>query len=650
MAKSINLNPGADATLVTAAYRAAMANTPKDYSRTLQRAADSYDKTMQAQGKVFKNLASIGAKIGGDMIKTAEEFSKYAALGSGLDPDGAQFLVDDLYGIKDEIKELGVLGGRLGDRETRQKRQELLIKQKNLMAEIDLAAASIKAGSDAVAAGNYDANINEADSEMVHAIIKSNLKDKHTKDNLGENNNYAKLGRDETSGELIYTLYDSKTNKPAIDNLPGGTGKPKTMTLAEFNNNIATNVDDKGALQTVFNTYNNKKADDGFKSRDGVYDEQMKALDSNWLTSTLKTPTDLRRAMRTSFGYSDTSFYDDIQKPSMLSAGLYKDLLSLTDSEGGVLSEGGIVEGVKDIDGLPGISEKDLQNATNYGILAGNILGMKDPDLSAKYFKKYTLDKFEEAYKYGFGKKPPTPGSGRTDTETQTGKYGGWGSYSWTTKGTETQQGSNITWVDAERRRNDLDALDPERPVSGVHGYYTWDTNKNMFVRDDGEEFTMYQVATTEGLDKVGESKNDFNPSAVKVNADEKSYSDKGLATPSILKDASGDDAASNMLNQKFGFSKDDDDNDPAASDYYFTPYTGGDWYESKKYLGDNVFSNDVMLIDRGTGQPVMDGKNPRRFGTGDNYKVSDLDWINDFLKDYLPKQNVITDFEDPKN
>ena len=33
------LNPGADLTLVNVAYRAAMANTPKDYSDTLERAA-----------------------------------------------------------------------------------------------------------------------------------------------------------------------------------------------------------------------------------------------------------------------------------------------------------------------------------------------------------------------------------------------------------------------------------------------------------------------------------------------------------------------------------------------------------------------------------------------------------------------------------
>ena len=229
MAKSINLNPGADGVLVNAAYQAAMSNTPADYSTTLERVAEGYDKTMQAQTKAFKNLGKLGAVIGGEMMETAKTFSNYAAIGSGLDPEGATFLIDELYGVKDEIRELGVFGGRFGNRETRKRRAELQIKQRELFAEIDLAAASIKAGADSVAAGNYDANLNEADAEMVHAIIKSNLKDKHTSER-----NYAKLSRDETSGELIYTLYDSDTNQPAIDNRPGGTGEPKTMTLKEF--------------------------------------------------------------------------------------------------------------------------------------------------------------------------------------------------------------------------------------------------------------------------------------------------------------------------------------------------------------------------------------------------------------------------------
>ena len=39
---AINLNPGADATLVTAATRAGLAGAPADYSTTFENVAKSY--------------------------------------------------------------------------------------------------------------------------------------------------------------------------------------------------------------------------------------------------------------------------------------------------------------------------------------------------------------------------------------------------------------------------------------------------------------------------------------------------------------------------------------------------------------------------------------------------------------------------------
>ena len=58
---AVNLNPGADATLVQAAYAAAMANVPKDLSRTFEALATSYANTMQIVGESWsENLKSIG--------------------------------------------------------------------------------------------------------------------------------------------------------------------------------------------------------------------------------------------------------------------------------------------------------------------------------------------------------------------------------------------------------------------------------------------------------------------------------------------------------------------------------------------------------------------------------------------------------------
>ena len=66
-----NLNPGADATLVAAATKAAMANVPKDLSGTFEAMSASYEKTMSTIGASFKQAAVNIGKMGRKAIDTA---------------------------------------------------------------------------------------------------------------------------------------------------------------------------------------------------------------------------------------------------------------------------------------------------------------------------------------------------------------------------------------------------------------------------------------------------------------------------------------------------------------------------------------------------------------------------------------------------
>ena len=66
-----NLNPGADATLVAAATRAAMANVPKDLSRTFEAMSKSYEKTMYTIGASFKQAAANIGKLGAGLVNDA---------------------------------------------------------------------------------------------------------------------------------------------------------------------------------------------------------------------------------------------------------------------------------------------------------------------------------------------------------------------------------------------------------------------------------------------------------------------------------------------------------------------------------------------------------------------------------------------------
>ena len=396
------MNPGADATLVNVAYRAALANTPADYGKTLQSSVDSYEKTMEASADMWGNIAMIGATIGKEMIDSAQEVTDSIALGNTLNPEDAKMFTDEIYSLKDELKDLGTFNGQFGDRETRQKRAEIKIRQKELFAEIDGAVLNLKAGSEAIAAGTLDQNLlGIGEQEKLNAIVKSNTKNKVT-----EGGNVAKLSRDETTGELVYKLYNSETGLPFELG-----GKHQTMTLKQFNESIATNVGDGGAMGNNLDKYNNQRSTLGSKSKNGVYDEELKQADLNYIDKLLgNKPVDLKRAMKTKFGFSSTSFFDDITKnQGEHSADLYNTLLQATG--GGDVLTGGVTDGMTDTDGIEGISQKEAMNPENYKILTANIVGLKDPEATKDYFKEYAVKEMEAAYKYGYSKKPPVAGS-----------------------------------------------------------------------------------------------------------------------------------------------------------------------------------------------------------------------------------------------
>lgn len=396
------LNPGADSTLVNVAYRAAMADTPADYSKTFENMADSYEKTMQASSDMWGNVAKVGAAIGGEMMKNAQELTDMVAKGATLNPTDAEMFTNEIYGIKDELSSLGMFSGQFGDRETRLKRAELKIKQQELFADIDNAVANLKVGADAVAAGTFDANLAMGDGEMVNAIIKSNLKN-----NVTDNKNIARLSRDEDTGELMYTLYNVENN-PDGEVLMGDDDKPRTMTIKQFNESIATNVKDGGAMMKSFVDLREAEANAGNKALNGTYDPERKQMTLNNLDLLLgDKPVNLKRAMRTPVGYSNTSLYDDLTSKSVLSAELYGALNKVSGNENGELT-GGVVDGIEDVDGSGGISASEI----NYDVLVGNITGLKDAEVSKEFFKQYAVKQMEAAYEYGYSKKPIVPGSG----------------------------------------------------------------------------------------------------------------------------------------------------------------------------------------------------------------------------------------------
>jgi hypothetical protein len=122
--------------------------------------------------------------------------------------------------------------------------------------------------------------------------------------------------------------------------------------------------------------------------------------------------------MQTKFGYSQTSFYDDITNPlngvnTEFSVKLYNDLLKVTGVDGEL--EGGITKGMVDANGDGSISQQEAMTSDNYKILTANLLGLTDPKTSKEFFKQYAVKNYQDSFEYGYSKKPPVEGGGEDE-------------------------------------------------------------------------------------------------------------------------------------------------------------------------------------------------------------------------------------------
>jgi len=93
------LDPGADATIVAAAYRAGMGHVPGDYSKTFQGIATGYSKAMEKMGAGLAKAAEVGAGIAAPLIEqNIQNYKTYNSRAEGVHEDYGDALVESIYG------------------------------------------------------------------------------------------------------------------------------------------------------------------------------------------------------------------------------------------------------------------------------------------------------------------------------------------------------------------------------------------------------------------------------------------------------------------------------------------------------------------------------------------------------------------------
>ena len=149
---AVNLNPGADATLVQAATNAAMANVPKDLSQMFQAQTENYRKTMESVGESYGNIIKTITSVAKPFVQEQIHNQKMKNLGRDLHSRGLGVEFEDrLNKLRDDKKAIFGMKGS----ERRNARKDIKVEQEKLFADIQITEDGMHGLSEQIASENY---------------------------------------------------------------------------------------------------------------------------------------------------------------------------------------------------------------------------------------------------------------------------------------------------------------------------------------------------------------------------------------------------------------------------------------------------------------------------------------------------------------
>ena len=622
------ITTGADATIVAAATRAGLAAAPPDYSGTFEDVSRVYGETVKASGEMWGEIAKASALIGGELIKNSIDWN--SAVQKVYDAGGTENVVNEIYALKDELRDLGPLSGVFGNRETRKKRMEILTRKNKLFSEIDKWGEALDNAAVAVESNNLDYNLMGLEKEeTLNAIIASNTNNKIT-----VAGHYARITKDDNGG-LSYTIYNEDGSEATYSD-----GSTRTISLRDFQSLLTENVADKeniygNAMNELSTTAENLGATQG-----GEYTDYHSGKMRNALNNMTNTANDRRRLMRTAFGIDNKSFYEHITEgeENVETAGLWtlmmKDLaagekkgeLAVTTGQRGKL-----LANIKDTDNSGGISQEEINN--QWMAFTGSLLS-GESDFSKQAIIDYADKKFKLNFEFGAEQKALAKNAGNDDSDTSVSARSlGWG-IEYPSTGGIGQGGKKVDYSTLEKRRNDL--LNFEEQVLGEYFEYRWD-GKNWFAYDGGvkvesieglgldikDGISMKDIAKIEGLKKLTDK--GYSVFDQKIAKDTKTKKDEG---------GTGLGVSKNMLSNKENIEQ---ELTKAYGENFLKKYylVGGMDRKEPRFgglFGSTVITNNtIQVVDKETDKVVY------TFQAGDAATVKGAEDMNKFFsEDFL--------------
>ena len=266
MAQMINLNPGADQTLVNAAYRAAMANVPKDLSGTFEALATNYAATMKTVGETWAEVAKVGGELANEAISTYTQNEKYKAMAINIrNQDSVSFLYDKLMETRQGIKDTyynpvktEIINGievPLENWKDINKGKRFQLKQDKEQLEAQIVDFNNISSNIAtrLESGDYNEAATGSNWPMIVALGAYATPSGKTKDG-----SYVKPDIND-NGEIFFTLYDSNDNEVKRNGTDenvtikagdaGGLLAKKNDTVVSNANKLFTNLEVSGKVK-----------------------------------------------------------------------------------------------------------------------------------------------------------------------------------------------------------------------------------------------------------------------------------------------------------------------------------------------------------------------------------------------------------------